>query len=56
MWTDEPIGYDKRELQGVATRTIPLALLKTGKSVPREGAAEAAKDRADYEALRKIEK
>jgi hypothetical protein len=42
-------------LLGVGGRTIPLALLRTGKSFPREGAAEAAKDRADYDALSRLE-
>jgi hypothetical protein len=32
-----------------------LALLRTGKSFPREGAAEAGKDRADYDALSRLE-
>jgi len=45
------IGNDRRELCGVNCRTIPLALLRPGKSSPREGAVEAAKDRADSEAL-----
>lgn len=51
----EPLGDERRELQGVATRTIPLAWLRDGKAVPRESAAEGAKDRADYEALMRAE-
>ncbi len=50
----EPLGGARRELNGVRARTIPLELLRTGKSFAREGAAEGAKDRADFEALSKI--
>jgi len=54
VWSTESFGDDHRELLGVSCRTIPLALLRTGKSFPREGAAEAAKDRADFEALSRL--
>ena len=51
LWSAVPFGSDRRELRGVSCRTIPLAVLKAGKSVPREDPADAAKDRADFEAL-----
>ena len=44
-----------RQLGGVNSRTIPLALLKAGKSSTREGSAEAAKDRSDAQALSGLE-
>jgi hypothetical protein len=55
VWSTESFGDGRRELLGVSCRTIPLALLMTGKSFPREGVAEAAKDRADFEALSRLE-
>lgn len=51
VWSTEPFGQEWHELLGVTSRTIPVALLRSGKSVPRESAAEGAKDRADYQAL-----
>ena len=51
LWSAVPFGSDRRELRGVSCRVIPLAVLKAGKSVPREDSADAAKDRADFEAL-----
>jgi hypothetical protein len=53
-WSSQPFGDDRAILREVVSRVIPLALLTAGKSVPREGAAEAAKDRADYVALSQI--
>jgi hypothetical protein len=55
VWSTKPFGDDRRELLAVTSRTIPLALLKAGKSSPRQGAAEAAKDRADFQALSRLE-
>ena len=55
VWSTESFGNGRRDLLGVSCRTIPLALLKTGKSFPREGAADAAKDRADFEALSRLD-
>ena len=49
-----PLGSARRELRGVTARTIPLALLRSGKETPREGTAEGAKDRADREALARV--
>ena len=51
VWSTEPFGEDRRELLGVTSRTIPLKLLRAGKSAPREDEADAAKDRADFRAL-----
>ncbi len=55
VWTNEPFGNERRELLGVTTRTIPLALLKNGKSLPRESDVEGSKDRADFQALAQID-
>ena len=53
-WSAEPLGDDRVTLRGVTCRVIPLPLLTAGKSRPREGAAEAAKDRADLAALSRL--
>ena len=53
-WSSEPFGDVRAHLRGVTCRTIPLAVLAEGKSRPREGAAEGAKDRADFEALSRL--
>jgi hypothetical protein len=50
----EPLGEARRELHGVRARTIPLELLRAVKALAREGAAEGAEDRADFEALARI--
>jgi hypothetical protein len=55
VWSTEPFGEDRRELLGVTSRTIPLELLRAGKAEPREEEDEAAKDRADFEALSELE-
>lgn len=55
VWSAEPLGDVRRELLGVSCRVIPLELLRSGKSFPREGAVEGAKDRADLEALSALE-
>jgi hypothetical protein len=55
VWSAEPLGNERRELGGVNSRTIPLALLRAGKSSTREGVAEAAKDRSDAQALSGLE-
>jgi Aminoglycoside-2''-adenylyltransferase len=56
MWSAEPFGSDRRELLGVSCRTISLRLLTEGKrKFVDKGRAEAAKDRADYEALAKLQ-
>lgn len=47
-------GDERRDLGGVSARTIPLALLRGGKSAPRAHSADAAKDRADFEALARV--
>ena len=55
VWSAEPFGDERRQLSGVDSRIIPLALLKAGKSSAREGSAEAAKDRSDAQALSGLE-
>jgi hypothetical protein len=51
LWSTDPFGQPRRTLNGVDCRTIPLKLLLAGKSAPREDPDDAAKDRADYQAL-----
>jgi hypothetical protein len=51
VWTVEPFGDERRTLRGVGARTIPLDLLRRGKETPRDAPDEAAKDRADADAL-----
>jgi hypothetical protein len=51
VWTTEPFGEERRVLHGVDARTIPLDLLRSGKQMTREAPDEAAKDRADVQAL-----
>lgn len=51
VFSEEPLGNEARELLGVRARIIPLALLRDGKSRPRDDHDDAAKDRADYDAL-----
>jgi hypothetical protein len=55
LWSEEPLGNEVRELLGVRARVIPLALLRAGKSSRRHDHDEAAKDRADFEALSRLE-
>jgi hypothetical protein len=54
-FSHEPLGNGVRELLGVRARVIPLGLLRAGKSSPRHDLEEAAKDRADFEALSHLE-
>jgi hypothetical protein len=54
VWSPNPFGSDVRTLEGTRARIIPLGLLRDGKSVPRDDPAEAAIDRADYEALSRL--
>jgi hypothetical protein len=51
LWSEEPLGNDERELLGVRSRVLSLALLKHGKSSARDDPDKAAKDRADFQAL-----
>jgi hypothetical protein len=55
VWSAEPLGHEHRRLRSITSRVIPLALLKAGKSLPREGPAEGAKDRSDAQALSDLE-
>jgi hypothetical protein len=54
LWSEEPLENEVRELLCVRARVIPLALLRAGKSSPRHDHDEAAKDRADFEALSRL--
>lgn len=51
LWSADPLGNEMRELHGVRARVLPLPLLTAGKSSPRDDPGDAAKDRADLEAL-----
>ncbi|MGH3134750.1 MAG: phosphotransferase [Gaiellaceae bacterium] len=51
LWSGESLGNDERDLLGVRSRVLGLALLKHGKSSARDDPGEAAKDRADLQAL-----
>jgi GNAT superfamily N-acetyltransferase len=55
VFSEEPLGNDARELQGMSARIIPLTLLRDGKSRPRDDREDAAKDRADYDVLSPIQ-
>lgn len=50
-WSTRPFGDTRTRLRGVSARTVPRSVLLDGKSRPREGVAESAKDRADFDAL-----
>jgi Aminoglycoside-2''-adenylyltransferase len=52
VWSAEPIGNDVVELNGVCARVVDRALLERDKSRPRDDPADAAKDAADFAALR----
>ena len=54
LWSEEPLGNEVCELQGVRARVISLRLLRTGKSSPRDDPEDAAKDRADFHALSRL--
>jgi hypothetical protein len=51
LCSEEPLGSAERELLGVRSRVLSLALLRQGKSSARDDPDEAAKDRADLDAL-----
>ena len=50
-WPKDGLGEDVRELGDVRARLVSLPALRRGKSAPRDDPADAAKDRADFEAL-----
>jgi hypothetical protein len=54
VWTHEPFGDERRALDGVGARVIPLQLLRSGKETIRPGPEEAAKDRSDLAVLSDI--
>jgi CubicO group peptidase (beta-lactamase class C family) len=49
--SDTPLGDEELELLGVRARVLSLAVLRAGKSRPRDDPAAAAKDLADAQAL-----
>jgi hypothetical protein len=54
LWSDEPLGTDLTGLSGVRARVLGLAVLKRGKFRSRDDPFDAAKDRADFEALSQL--
>jgi hypothetical protein len=54
-WAEEALANDMRELRGARSRLVALAPLMRGKSTPRDDPEEAAKDRADFEKLSRLE-
>ena len=53
-WSAEALGDDVRMLEGARARVVSLASLTRSKSQPRDDPEEAARDRADYETLRRL--
>lgn len=54
LWSEEPLGNEMLELQGVRARVVTLHVLRTGKSSPRDDPDDAARDRADFRALSRL--
>ena len=54
VWATQPFAGERRALAGVASTTLPLSLLAAGKSTPRDDPADAARDRADFQALSQV--
>jgi hypothetical protein len=54
-WSEEALSNDVGELRGVRSRLVGLAPLMRGKSSPRDDPEEAAKDRADFRQLSRLE-
>ena len=54
VFETNPFGDDRRNLHGASARLMPLALLHGGKSTPREGSIDGAKDRADLDVLSRL--
>jgi hypothetical protein len=52
-WPSSALANDLGELRGVRSRLISLTALIRSKSEPRDDPEEAAKDRADFERLRR---
>ena len=55
VWALQSFGDSRRDLLGVRCRILPLATLRDGKASPRDVPADAAKDRADFEALSRLD-
>jgi hypothetical protein len=54
-WSEEALANDVGELCGVHSRLVGLGPLMRGKSSPRDDPEEAAKDRADFRQLSRLE-
>ena len=54
LWSERPLGNEVLELHGAQARSIPLELLRRGKSRPREDPDEAVIDRADFDVLSRL--
>ncbi len=55
VWPEGAFMDDVGELHGVRARLVGRAALTSGKSSPREGPEDAAKDRADHAQLSRLE-
>ncbi|HVM55899.1 MAG TPA: hypothetical protein VMT74_00460 [Gaiellaceae bacterium] len=53
-WSEEALGTDVRELNGVRAHVVGLTPLSRSKASPRDDPAEAAKDKADAEVLSRL--
>jgi len=53
-WSDEALGNDVRELDGVRAHVVALTPLSRSKSSARDDPADAAKDKADAEVLARV--
>jgi hypothetical protein len=54
LWSKEPLASEVAELTGARARVLGLTQLKRGKSHSRDDPGDAAKDRADFEALSQL--
>lgn len=53
-WSEEALGTDVRELNGVRAHIVSLTPLSRSKSSQRDDPADAAKDKADAEVLARL--
>jgi hypothetical protein len=53
-WSEDGFSNEVRELLGMCARVVGFALLRGGKSSPRDDPEDAAKDRADSAVLDKL--
>jgi hypothetical protein len=51
VWSRQPFGDERRTLEGVTCRVVPLERMLADKSRPRAEPEDAAKDVADHHVL-----